>query len=122
MHLERDTQYLLHQFREGVANPDLNGVTLDDLADAERVSEINIQVYSPVLGEEDMGQDRDDQGGQRIRAELLRRSHRRFPRTLNLNLCGAHFSYISNLDSLTLSESVDSALTRHTICSATSLM
>ena len=45
-----------------------------------------------------MGQDRDDQGGQRVRAELLRRSHRRFPRTLNLNLCGAHFSYISNLD------------------------
>ena len=96
-HLERDTQHFLHRFREGVGNQNVNGVTLDDLGEAERIFEMNIQVYSLIPRETvESGEEEEAEqlpGGQ-VRAELIRRSHRRFPTTLYLNLYGNHFSYI----------------------------
>ncbi|XP_022108259.1 uncharacterized protein LOC110988767 [Acanthaster planci] len=52
--------------REGVCKPNLNGVTLDDLGDAETVFEINVQAYSLVLREDGDSEEveTDDQGRQ----------------------------------------------------------
>ena len=47
-HIGRDTQHFLHRFREGVGNQNVSGMTLDNRGDAERIFEINIQVYSLV--------------------------------------------------------------------------
>ena len=55
----------------------------------------NIQVYSLVPKERVESEEDEEEehhpGGQ-VCAELIRRSHRRFPTTLYLNLYGNHFS------------------------------
>ena len=98
--LERPTKALAEKFREATGRRRAGGVTLDDLSTVEKVFEVNVRVYSLVRAEVD-GDDEHDDDEQaqpvRIQAELVRRSHRKFPQTLNLNLHGSHFSYVKDL-------------------------
>ena len=86
--LERDTKHYYEKYR---------GVKLGELDELEKLYEVNIKVYSlaPTQshGEDDeVNEERAD-----IAATPVRRSHRKYPSTLYLNLYENHFSYIKDL-------------------------
>ena len=98
--LERPAEHLLSKYRTATKNPLVNGMTLDDLSSAEHIFQKTIQVYSLVPTQDD--QDPDAVGvvdgrNHEVHAELIRRSHCRYPDKLNLNLLGDHFCFIRDL-------------------------
>ena len=90
--LERSTHELAETFQRATGKRVSRGVTLEDLTEAERIFEVTIQVYNLTR--------KDDNGDGRPQTQvhLIRRSHRRYPSKLHLNLFDDHFSYIFDLD------------------------
>ena len=97
--LERDTKYYYQIYREAeICGKKFHGVKLSELDELEKLYEINIQVYSlaPTQGHGEDDEDNEDETPD-ISATLIRRSHRKYPSTLYLNLYEKHFSYIKDL-------------------------
>ena len=97
--LERDTKYYCQKYREaGLAKKKFHGVKLNELDELEKLSDVNIQVYS-LAPTQTRGEEEEEEEDTRpdIAATLLRRSHRHYESTLYLNLYEKHFSYIKDL-------------------------
>ncbi|XP_038054118.1 uncharacterized protein LOC119726482 [Patiria miniata] len=89
--LERPTRHLVETFQRATGRQVSKGVTMEDVTTAEQEFQVNIQVYS--LTQHDGGGD----GLPQTKVQLIRRSARRHPSTLYLNLFEDHFSYIADL-------------------------
>ncbi len=90
--LEKGTKTYFKQYARNQQPDQFKGITLDQLPDLEKMFKLNIFVYA--LFQED----EDDEGKKgSVTAELVRRSHRRYADTMNLNLYGQHFSFIHNM-------------------------
>ena len=97
--LERDTKVYYEKYREAeICGKKFHGVKLSELDELEKLYEINIQVYSlaPTQSHGEDDEDSEDETPD-ISATLIRRSHRKYPSTLYLNLYEKHFSYIKDL-------------------------
>ena len=97
--LERDTKFYYEKYREAeICGKKFHGVKLSELDELEKLYEINIQVYSlaPTQNHGEDDEDNEDETPD-ISATLIRRSHRKYPSTLFLNLYEKHFSYIKDL-------------------------
>ena len=97
--LERDTKFYYEKYREAeICGKKFHGVKLSELDELEKLYEINIQVYSlaPTQSHGEDDEDNEDETPD-ISATLIRRSHRKYPSTLYLNLYEKHFSYIKDL-------------------------
>ncbi|XP_038066265.1 uncharacterized protein LOC119736293 [Patiria miniata] len=106
---EKAVHHLVETYRQAAGKDRVDGITLDELAIAEVVFEVNVQVYTllPAEVDDEDGDENeaDEMTGEEqcpnkatIQVELIRRSHRRYPDTLYLNLWGNHFSNISDLN------------------------
>ncbi len=118
-HLERDTKYYYEKYRSAVPHSHFSGIYLEDLHILEKLFEMNIQVFSLVEHVNDDNADDDDDDNDddalrkdngdvdttnrrqasrsKVTAELVRRSHTRHRETMNINLFGDHFSFITDL-------------------------
>ncbi|XP_038067357.1 uncharacterized protein LOC119737233 [Patiria miniata] len=105
---EKAVHHLVETYRQAAGKDRVDGITMDELAIAEVVFKVNVQVYTLLPAEidddDDDANEVDKMTGEEqcpnkptIQVELIRRSHRRYPDTLYLNLWGNHFSYISDL-------------------------
>ncbi|XP_019614616.1 PREDICTED: uncharacterized protein LOC109462504 [Branchiostoma belcheri] len=90
--LETATKELLKQYLEAadLTEKDFCGVALGDLADIEKLFQVNVYVYSLRLSDE------EDEENDTLFAELIRRPLTRYKNTMYLNLYEDHFSYIKD--------------------------
>ena len=95
--LKKHVHHLVEKYRQAVGKDRVDGITLDELAIAEVVFEVNVQVYTllPAEVNDEDGENEANEtteatekhfGKSTIQVELVRRSHRRYPDTLYLNL------------------------------------
>ena len=70
---------------------------MSELDQLEKLYEVNIQVYSLLPTQSHGEEDNAEHETPDISATLIRRSHRKHPSTLYLNLYDNHFSYITDL-------------------------
>ncbi|XP_078694703.1 uncharacterized protein LOC144923755 [Branchiostoma floridae x Branchiostoma belcheri] len=90
--LETATKKLLRQYLKAaeLTERDFCGVALEDLADIEKLFQVNVYVYSLRLSDE------EDEENDTLFAELVRRPLTRYKNTMYLNLYEDHFSYIKD--------------------------
>ncbi|KAI8519518.1 hypothetical protein Bbelb_027750 [Branchiostoma belcheri] len=90
--LETATKELLKQYLEAadLTERDFCGVSLEDVADIEKLFQVNVYVYSFQPSDE------EDEGNDTPFAELVRRPLTRYKNTMYLNLYEDHFSYIQD--------------------------
>ncbi|KAI8495466.1 hypothetical protein Bbelb_269210 [Branchiostoma belcheri] len=90
--LETATKDLFRQYLEAadLTEKDFYGVSLEDLADIEKLFQVDIYVYSLRIS------DQEDEGDDATFAQLVRRPLTRYKNTMYLNLYEDHFSYIKD--------------------------
>ncbi|XP_071793479.1 uncharacterized protein [Asterias amurensis] len=102
---EKATRNLAELYRQHTGKKHIDGITLNELAIAEELFNVKIEVYmllpvedsddNDILGQDDKETNTTDE---KIQVELIRRSHRHNDDRLCLNLCGRHFSFINDFD------------------------
>ena len=72
---EKAVHHLVETYRRATGKRRVDGITMDELAIAERVFQVNVQVYMLMLVEVEDEDEEQDPCKSAIHVELIRRSH-----------------------------------------------